>query len=57
MDNFAKNTIAVPIEGNEKSYLDYAMSVIVGRAYQMHEMVGNQFMTSIICNVLKQQFA
>ena len=33
MDNFAKNTIAVPIEGEmKKSYLDYAMSVIVGRA-------------------------
>ena len=33
MDNIAKNTIAVPIEGEmKKSYLDYAMSVIVGRA-------------------------
>ena len=31
MDN-VKNTIAVPIEGEMKNYLDYAMSVIVGRA-------------------------
>ncbi|MBS7405714.1 MAG: hypothetical protein KIG22_07280, partial [Oxalobacter sp.] len=33
MDQFAKETIAISLEDEmRKSYLDYAMSVIVGRA-------------------------
>jgi len=39
MDQFAKETIPISLEEEmRKSYLDYAMSVIVGRALRMCAM-------------------
>lgn len=66
MDQFAKETISISLEDEmRKSYLDYAMSVIVGRAlpdvrdglkpvhrrvlFGMHEM--NQFLEPALCEV------
>ena len=42
MDQFAKETISISLEDEmRKSYLDYAMSVIVGRALPDVRAVGN----------------
>ena len=42
MTPFAKETLPISLEEEmRRSYLDYAMSVIVGRALPMHAMASN----------------